>query len=745
MLSKQGTDLGQRLNIFKLIKMEPSAYAGVVARFVEKSGYKVDKTLTSKITELKKISNKAQDDFNSLAETARKSLNDSDIKLAIDAEKNLTKSLYNLQVVEGRLIPKKLFAETLPTIIQGNLLSPISLATNLWSNVINSPLRMASRQAAFVAQEVGRASQKLAGKELGPRLIAPPTGGITRTIEAGKAGLRGLGEGLVGVRRGLSAEGLLSGEKIKGFKPFTALKQFWTGEGLAKPIQKGFRGASTQALDRLRLAAEGTLGIPAETMLRLLQLGDAPFRRIAQARLLSEQAQLAGLTGKALQTAVRLPTGKQLSKIEQEAAEAVFQQDTVLTRAALSAANLFGAGNKSGIARLIGKSIIPYAKTPANVIDEMLEFSLPPYSLIKAVRAYNSGDYRKSQMLLGKLITGSVLLGAAYKLSNEGIIGGKPATSEKVRDVQYQTLAPRNINISALNRLVNGDSTSIEPGDKIISLDKMGITGAILSIMNSSMDATKQGKDGSFEFSSLLPETLSFAFNQSFLKGTNSLLSAMLDGSGATLDKWISDYYGVVASIPFPNTLTALSRSMRETMPEKFQIKDVPGEPMERMINIFGEVLKRRLPSMDEDMPRRIDIWGREVPQTPEGADPIAYNFFDVTKGREVSYDPITLGIYKIFKATDDGDVVPPKPLRNFTLDNVKYRLDPELYEDYARMRGRANRRAAEAMFDDRTFKRMKDEDKVIVLRSAYAQVGDDVRKQFISKYGNRIKRGEKQ
>jgi hypothetical protein len=100
---------------------------------------------------------------------------------------------------------------------------------------------------------------------------------------------------------------------------------------------------------------------------------------------------------------------------------------------------------------LIGKSIIPYAKTPANVIDEMLEFSLPPYSLIKAVRAYNSGDYRKSQMLLGKLITGSVLLGAAYKLSNEGIIGGKPATSEKVRDVQYQTLAPRNINISFNN------------------------------------------------------------------------------------------------------------------------------------------------------------------------------------------------------------------------------------------------------------------------------------------------------
>ena len=745
MVTKPGTDLGQRLNVFKLIKMEPTAYSSAVAKVIEKSGYRLDEAMTKRIADLKKVSNRAQDNFDSLAKKARTSLDDVDIKAAIDAEKNLTKSLYNLQVVEGRLIPKKLFAETLPTIIQGNLLSPISLATNLWSNVINSPLRMASRQAAFVTQEVGRAFQKLAGKELGQRLIAPPTGGITRTIEAGKAGLRGIGEGLVGVRRGLSAEGLLSGEKIKGFKPFTAFRQFWTGEGLAKPIQKGFKGASTQALDRLRLAAEGTLGIPAETMLRLLQLGDAPFRRIAQARLLSEQAQLAGLTGKALQTAVRLPGAQQLSKIEQEAAEAVFQQDTALTRAALSAANLFGIGNKFGPARLLGKSIIPYAKTPANVIDEMLEFSLPPYAIMKARFAYKSKDYRKSQMLIGKALTGTALLAVAKKLSDEGIIGGKPSVSEKIRDVQYQALAPRTINISALNRFANSESTAIEPGDKIISLDKMGITGAILSIMNSAMDATKQGKEGSFELSSLLPETLSFAFNQSFLKGTNSLLSAMLDGSGATLDKWISDYYGVVASIPFPNTLTAVSRSMRETMPEKFQIKDVSGDGVERMINVFGEVLKRRLPSMDEDMPRRIDIWGREVPQTPEGADPIAYNFFDVTKGREVSYDPITLGIYKIFKATDDGDVVPPKPLRNFTLDNVKYRLDPELYEDYAKMRGRANRRAAEAMFADKDFKRMKNEEKVIVLRSAYAQVGDDVRKQFISKYGNRIKRGEKQ
>jgi len=738
-----GTDFGQRINVFKLIKMEPNAYADAVAKIAEKSGYKVGEALTKQISGLKKLSNQAQKQFNLLADKARSSSQDVDISKAIGAEKNLATALFNLQSVESRLVPKKILGELLPTVIQGNLLTPLSLVTNLWSNAVNAPLRMASRQGAYLAQEIGRAFQKVAGKELGPRLIGSPVGGITRTIEVGKAGLRGLGEGLVGVRRGMSAEGLLAGERIQGLKPLTAFRQFWTGQGLAKPIQTGLRGVTQQVADRARLAAEGILGIPPETMLRLLQLGDAPFRRMAQARLLTEQAQLAGLTGKKLQTAVRLPTRGQVSKIEQEAAEAVFQQDTALSRAALNAANLFGLGSKYGVARLFAKTIIPYAKTPANVIDELVEFALPPYALTKMAISASKKDYRQAQMSFGKFLTGTTIGGATAFLLDNNIIGEKPSVSEKIRDIQYKTVPPRTINISALQRLANNESTQVQAGDKIMSLEKLGIVGGIMS----TWDAAAKGKKGErgVNLEAVLPETLSFAFNQSFLKGTNSLLSAMLDGSGSTLDKWISDYYGVVASIPLPNTLGAVSRAMRETMPDKLQIKDIEGDGVERMVNVFAEVIKRKLPDMDEDMARRIDIWGREVPQTPEGADPVLYNFVDVTKGREVSYDPITIGIYKIFKATEDGDVIPPKPLRNFTIKNVAYRLDPELYETYSKMRGKANRAVAEQMFRDKGFGRMTNDEKTTVLRRAYAQVGDDVRKEFAQKYERKIKRGDVQ
>jgi hypothetical protein len=744
------TEAGQIVAATRALRStNPQGYFYSLVGALEKANRRLTPELLSQGRKLFAVKTRLQTRFDELANKARQTLDDADILKATRAEKVLQESLFRLQNFESRLIPKKFFGETLPTVIQGNLLAPLSIATNLWSNAVSALPRILTRQGAFVSQEVTRAFQGLFGAKLGPRQISSPISlaGTRRIGESLKALGRGTAEGVVGLRRGISAEGLLAGERIRGFQPIQAFKQFWTGAGLAKPVQTGWKGLGANILDRARLAAEASLGAPPETMLRLLQLGDTPFRRMAQARLLSESAQLAGKTGKAVSVATRLPTGRELSKIEEEAAQAVFQQDTPLARAALSAANMFGLGTKFGPARLIGKTIIPYAKTPANVIDEMLDYSLPGYAMVfKGIPAMKAGNTREAQLAIGKTITSLTIGAVAKTLSDAGVIGGRAEETEKARDIQYKALPPRTINISALNRMAEGESTELQPGDRVINLEKLGIVGGMIATWDAASKATEGGDFISPEFvTALVPETLSFAMNQSFLKGTNSLLSAMLDGQGTTMDNWIANYFGTVSAIPFPNTLSAVSRSMRESLPDKIQIKDVEGEGPERAINLFGEVLKRRLPGADEDLPRRIDVWGREIPQTPEGADPIAYNFLDVTKGRTATYDPITIEIYRLFKETEDGDVIPPKPQRNFTIDNVKYRLSPELYEEYSKVRGRANRRAAEELFRSKDFRSLTREEKVVAIRNSYAQVGDDARIQFLQKNRRRIMRGEKQ
>jgi len=727
-----------------------NGYLATLSVFLDKNGRTLTQPLLIKARNLFKLQSRTRSTYETLAEKARNTLDDIDIQKAIQAEKRFVESAFRFQNFESRLVPKKFFAETLPTVIQGNLLAPLSLVTNLWSNAVSSLPRAIGRQGAFISQEVARAFKKSVGMPVGERTVSSPISlaGARRVGETVKAFVRGGGEGLVGLKRGISAEGLLSGEKIRGFQPAQAFRQFWTGSGLAQPVLNGWKGLGQAGLDRARLAAETVLGVPPETMLRLLQLGDTPFRRMAQARLLAESAQLAGQTGKAISVATRLPSAEALGKIEQEAAEAVFQQDTPLSRAALSVSNMFGLGNRVGLARTLGKTIIPYAKTPANVIDEMLDYSLPGYALVtKGIPAMQSKDARGVHMAIGKTLTSLTIGAVAKTLSDAGVIGGSAEDSEKTRDIQYKTLPPRTINLSALERFAEGDSTELQPGDRVMNLEKMGIVGGMLATWNEASKATDNGEFISPEFlTALVPETLSFAMNQSFLKGTNSLLSAMLDGKRDRMDKWISNYFGTVSSIVFPNTLSAVSRAMSDSLPEKIKIKDIEGEDTtEKTLNLFGEVLKRKIPGYAEDLPRKIDIWGREIPQTPEGADPIMYNFFDFTKSREATYDKTTLAIYKLFKETENGDVVPPKPLEQFMIGNEKYRLSPELYEKYSKIRGRANRAAAEALLGDIGFKRLGSEDKVRALKSAYSQVGSDARKEFLMSNELAIKRGQKQ
>jgi hypothetical protein len=727
-----------------------NGYLATLSVFLDKNGRTLTQPLLIKARNLFKLQARTRSTYETLAETARNTLDDVDIQRAIQAEKRFIESAFRFQNFESRLVPKKFFAETLPTVIQGNLLAPLSLVTNLWSNAVSSLPRAIGRQGAFISQEVARAFKKSVGMPVAERTVSSPISlaGARRVGETVKAFVRGGGEGLAGLKRGISAEGLLSGEQIRGFQPIQAFRQFWTGSGLAQPVLNGWKGLGQAGLDRARLAAETVLGVPPETMLRLLQLGDTPFRRMAQARLLSESAQLAGQTGKAISVATRLPSAEALGKIEQEAAEAVFQQDTPLSRAALSVSNMFGLGNRIGLARTLGKTIIPYAKTPANVIDEMLDYSLPGYALVtKGIPAMQAKDARGVHMAIGKTLTSLTIGAVAKTLSDAGVIGGSAEDSEKTRDIQYKTLPPRTINLSALERFAEGDSTYLQPGDRVMNLEKMGIVGGMLATWNEASKATDKGEFISPEFlTALVPETLSFAMNQSFLKGTNSLLSAMLDGKRDRMDKWIANYFGTVSSIAFPNTLGAVSRAMSDSLPEKIKIKDIEGEDTaERTLNLFGEVLKRKIPGYAEDLPKKIDIWGREIPQTPEGADPVMYNFFDFTKSREATYDKTTLAIYKLFKETENGDVIPPKPLEQFMIGNEKYRLSPELYEKYSKIRGRANRAAAEALLGDSGFKRLGSEDKVRALKSAYSQVGSDARKEFLIRNESRIKRGEKQ
>lgn len=783
------TNYAQGLNLGKLISTTPDGYAYILnktllnasrkfATDLEKSGAEK----TSKITE--DLRKQAIDLFTKRQATqaaydeaklvARKDLSKKAGRLAEEAENKALLASYELASFEARLLAKDL-GQQASDHIKGNLLTTISQSANILGNTVNMPARAATRQVASFLDQLERnvvrpiVTRLPGGKGFAEKYLASEKqfmspigrGSLERFLETGKAGGRGVKEGVVGLKRGISAEGLLAGEDIRGFQPLKAWEQLFTGKGLAQPIATGAAGAAARTMDKVRLLSEGTLGIPPEVMFRLLQLGDAPARRMAQARLLSERAQLRGLKGRELQRAVRFPLQEEVDKIAQEAAEAVYQQDTQLSRGIKWLTgmipgyleNIPGIGKTAaGAARAGITAVIPYQKTPTNVIDEILEYAIPEYSFVKGLAEQGQGKFRSAKLKFAKSIVGWGIGNVADMLSNAGVITSAASKSEKVRDVQLASEGSKMLNLTGSQRFMeSGERQETRPGDTLVSLEKLGVVGAIMSTRNAARQATEGGSGSVGEaWAATLPQTLKFGFEQSFLRNMNSLLGAISRGEAKDIDSWLANYYSALSSAVIPNQVSAYSRYLSRNMPDKMMAKDIPGSDFAtKSLNIFKEVIKRKLPRDAGDLPSRINVWGQPIPQTPEGVDPFIYNFIDPTKTRKATYDDLTLAVYDLYKKTNQTEGIPQVPNRELdvvkrrTGQKARYRLDPFLYEEYARQVGRANRQVAEDLFSNRGFRKLDPYEQVKQLENAYRAASKVAREAFIRKNQRSIEAGQ--
>ncbi|NDB05887.1 MAG: hypothetical protein EBX95_09115, partial [Acidimicrobiia bacterium] len=180
-------------------------------------------------------------------------------------------------------------------------------------------------------------------------------------------------------------------------------------------------------------------------------------------------------------------------------------------------------------------------------------------------------------------------------ISNAGLITEAPAKSEKVRDVQFQAEPGRMVNLTGMQRWIDSgfQKQRMEPGDYLIGLEKLGVVGGIMSTMNAAKKATQGGEGSAGEvWGATLPETLKFSFNQSFLKSMNSLLGAISRGEVDDMDDWLANYYGALTSAVIPNQLSAFSRYLNQSMPDKVRAKDIEGGGFgQKTLNTFKEII----------------------------------------------------------------------------------------------------------------------------------------------------------
>ena len=703
-LAAEATRYGQLINQAKLLQgLLPESIVGIVNKRLELA--KRDPLTPEQTDHLIGLSRDRalkQIALDNVAKQWRREPTDANARLAEEALKRSNQAALEEQRFVHKFTPKS-WPALLKSILQGNLLTPMSESANLIGNVSFVPFRMLERSIAANIDFVDAAIRNR------PREV------LYHPLEGTREMIKGIARGLAEIPAILrhGSGDTIKGEKRAGLHPITALKNVFK----AMP-EVPTRGGKVPITDRMKMLVEGLPGMPAEIMLRGLAAGDIPAMRAARARIIAEQASLHGIRKEHMHMAQLFPelvfdkATRQI--IEAETARSVFQResDTVNYLNRL-------LRRKPEVVDLIVSTVIPYKLTPWNIISEIMSFN-PAVASVKALSEAYAGNVRATEMALGRAAVGGLLTGVGYLLYQNGLIApslDQRDEAQKARILSGTVLPPNHINISGIKRYMMNQDPSFRPGDDTRDVFRAGgLAGAMFyMVANIGRDIEKKAAEPEDMIWSLFRnsviEQARFGVNQSFLKGMSSLLQSITTGE---TDNVVQGWLNSVVSIPIPNTLAVIGRARRDY---KVEVRgETFGKSMSNMIRFrLGEK------NLDDYMTLRRGLWGEPLPETPKDRNAFMYWFFDITKGQHVTDDPVPLELYRLWRKTGDTKAIPSLPELDMTVGRVRYQLTPAQKSREAQLIGEFRRSMIDELIVNPNYHKLHDERRIQLLDRVWA------------------------
>lgn len=661
--AKIGTSVGRLLRHFRdLKKSSPAGMAALIIKAIEKRGNTLSAEQKTRLLDTVKANMDARAKYEELKKRA---IRGEDVEADLrEAKKKLMAADKELSTLTNRWVERG-WGDIGTMLVQGNLLTPKSQITNIGANLVNLFGKVFVDSIAVPVEKLIdtlgiAASQYKNGYSLGAYW------------EGVKGFARGFGEAGAQVFTGQDPDMDSEWRMERGFAPIRSLITAVSGKDL--PLNDKGKGSLSQ---RMKLFVQGTVGIPAEVMFRLLSLGDTPFRRYVEGIELYKIGKAKGLKGEALKKFIKYPNPKDLELATMEGKKLTFQADTDTSRMAEGAVNGMINFLSKGFETAFGKKIIdpqqlakflirmtvPYVKTPANILSETLTFVSPYYGAARIARDIRNNDARGAAQNFGKVMIGSIATQTAMMLIKEGLLsGGLDWDEDEEKNLAYDQFPPYSINVSGLMRLMNGESAAKQPDDYFVNYNKLGIIGTIFGAVEKSADKTEL-KNRNYEDMSFLHNvvtdsfgfgpfsSVSYMMDQSFLQGIDGLLNVITsigeDDWERSSERLLNSIMKAASATVLPNTLSALHRAEREYMPDYRITKDM--DLGDRLLKTLEYTIKDRTFNTD-GVPVRVDWKGNDIKQTPRGAGSIAYALFDITNSRQGEADPVSNEIWRLYE-----------------------------------------------------------------------------------------------
>jgi len=384
-----------------------------------------------------------------------------------------------------------------------------------------------------------------------------------------------------------------------------------------------------------------------ETVFRVMGAEDQPFYYGAKAHSLYSQAiadaKNKGLKGaeytKHIDDLVSNPTDDMLKYAANDAEIAVFQNQTLLGRAAKGFQQLPG-----------GELIVPFGRTPAAVATQIINYS--PVGIVKTI-ASNIGKGKFDQKLfsqgLGRGITGTGIIYLGTQLFKNGMV-----------TLDY----PDNERERKLWEVEGRKPNSIKVGGKYRDVNVLGPVGIVLIAGAYYQRALEESGSPMKAMTEALAGMGAALKEQTFLQGVKQVMDALDDPT-----RFAEGYVAGTLSSIIPTIFGDVAKAI---------------DPFERRTEGFTGRLQAKVPGLRQELEPKITILGEKMKRVGN----VMETLIDPSRPSKEIVTPVTYELRRLF---DAGYTVTPTQLGD---KNGYKSLSPEdnthLWEDTGKVINKA-------------------------------------------------------
>lgn len=417
------------------------------------------------------------------------------------------------------------------------------------------------------------------------------------------------------------------------------------------------------------------------------------------AMVTTDQMQKGGIQAEAqrgidvLEAKGKVAKGALDGRAEETARERTFQNEGKLAQATgvvRRALNVFSIKDKRGGSFGVGDLILPFTNVPGNIAGAAIQYSPAGFinagaEIVKVLNKAKAGTLTASEQAkavtdFGRAFNGTMGIAFFAVLAGAGImnVAGDDDKDKEALE-KSEGVSGTQLNLSALNRWIAGESTEWRDGDDLVSIGFLGPINAQMTYGALLADCYKE--DGKITFGDVTRENLSSIYQSvmdlpamsQFQEIENSLKYSKADNDGGKLADATLRYGASQATSFIPNIVSGVAQGVDGTVRDTYNGDTAWENGLSAM--------KSKIPGLRETLPAALDNWGREKKYTGTAAE----NFLNATLNPSSVTKYRTSAVNQELYRLESMNIDVKYPERKAPLDGSRNGKDVDLTQDERR------------------------------------------------------------